>query len=158
MAGEADVTNLALALRAIECFDHAAAREVLVGVRVVDALVNLPEIEVIGPQALQRLVQLTHRDGRVAPVRADLRHGAAGRKVARAVRHRDGLGLVLGERQPEGAEDPAETLAPRFVHFDAPGQHLDVHLLEILRVMALEGVEGHRRHEVLVDAAEGRAG
>ena len=50
------------------------AREVTLGIVVVDALVNLPEVEIIGPQPPQRLLELPHRDFRVAAVRADLRH------------------------------------------------------------------------------------
>ena len=74
VTSEANVADLPLALRAIERLDDTAAREVLVRLRGVDALVDLPEIEVVRPQALQRLVQLAHRDRGVAPVRADLRH------------------------------------------------------------------------------------
>ena len=44
------------------------------GIVVVDALVNLPEIEMVGPQAPQRFVELAHRDLGVASVRADLGH------------------------------------------------------------------------------------
>jgi len=36
--------------------------------------VNLPEVEVIGAQPAQRLLELAHRDPGVAAVRADLRH------------------------------------------------------------------------------------
>ena len=35
---------------------------------------DLPEIEVVGSQPFQRLVQLPHRHARVAAVRADLGH------------------------------------------------------------------------------------
>ena len=44
------------------------------GVVVVDALVDLPQVQVVGSQPPQRLVELAHRDPRVAAVRADLRH------------------------------------------------------------------------------------
>src|SRR5438034_9595078 len=44
------------------------------GIVEVDALVNLPQIQVVGPQAPERLVELPHCDNRVASVRADLGH------------------------------------------------------------------------------------
>ena len=74
MTGEADEADLPIPLRAIERLDHAAASEVQVGIVVVGALVHLPEIEMIGLEPAQRFLELLHRDFRVAPVRADLRH------------------------------------------------------------------------------------
>src|SRR5438552_17808197 len=41
---------------------------------VVDAFVNLPEIEVVGPKTPQRFIQLTQRNVRVAAVRAHFGH------------------------------------------------------------------------------------
>ena len=48
--------------------------EVMIGIVVVDALVHLPEIEIVGLEAAQRFLELPHRDPRVASVRADLGH------------------------------------------------------------------------------------
>ncbi len=69
-----DVADLALLPRPIEGFDHATAREVLRRLVVEDDLVDLPEVEIVGLQAPQRVFELPHRDLGVAPVRADLRH------------------------------------------------------------------------------------
>ena len=59
---------------AIEGVDDAAAREVPIGIVVVGALVHLPEIQVVGLEPLERLLELAHRHARVAPVGADLGH------------------------------------------------------------------------------------
>ena len=62
------------------CFARSSASidparlEVTLRIVVVHALVNLPEVEIIGAQASQRLLELAHRHLRVAPMRADLRH------------------------------------------------------------------------------------
>ena len=48
VTGEADVAHLALRARLLERLDDAAAREVALGLVVVDALVNLPQVEVVG--------------------------------------------------------------------------------------------------------------
>ena len=68
------VSDFALALGAIERLDHTTPCEVTVRIGVVDALMDLPEIEVVGSQPFQRLVQLSHRHARVPAVRADLGH------------------------------------------------------------------------------------
>ena len=44
------------------------------GVVEVDTLMDLPQVQVIGPQTPQRLLELAHGDRRVAAVRADFRH------------------------------------------------------------------------------------
>jgi hypothetical protein len=74
VSGEADVSDLALGFRAFERLDHAASCEMALRIVVVDALVNLPEIEMIGPEAPQRFVKLARRHPGVASVRAHLRH------------------------------------------------------------------------------------
>ena len=51
MPGEADVSDFALRLGPLERLDDAALGEVPLRVVVVDALVYLPEIEVVGAQA-----------------------------------------------------------------------------------------------------------
>src|SRR6185503_12108789 len=87
VTGEADEPHLALALGLLERLDDAAAREVPVRIVVVHALVNLPEVEVIGLQPAQRLFELPHRLAPVAAVRTHLRHQedlvpAAGERLA----------------------------------------------------------------------------
>jgi hypothetical protein len=74
VSGEPDEPDLALLPCAIEGLDRAARREVPRRLVVEDHLVDLPEIQVIGLQAAQRLFQLFHGRARVAPVHAGLRH------------------------------------------------------------------------------------
>ena len=74
VAGEADVADLALDARAVQRLDDAAAREVPGRLVVEDHLVNLPEVEVVGAQAPQRVFELPHRNFAIASVRADLGH------------------------------------------------------------------------------------
>ena len=72
--GEADEADLALALRLLEGLDGAAGREVALGVVLVDHFVDLPEVEAVGAQSSQRLLELSHRRGAVTAMRADLGH------------------------------------------------------------------------------------
>ena len=58
----------------LERVHDAAFGEMPVGVVVVHALVYLPEIEIVRAQTPQRLLELTHRDLRVAAMRAHLGH------------------------------------------------------------------------------------
>ena len=44
------------------------------GIVLVHTLVNLPEVQVVGAQAAQRLFELAHGFAFAAPVRADLGH------------------------------------------------------------------------------------
>jgi hypothetical protein len=74
VAGEPDVPDLSLLARALERFDDAPFREMPLGVVVVRALVDLPEIQIFGLQASQRLLELAHRRLSVPPVRAHLGH------------------------------------------------------------------------------------
>ena len=74
VAGEADVTHLAGLLGFVQRLDHPALGEVPLRVVVVDALVDLPQVEVVGLQSLQRLVELPQGDLLVAAVGADLGH------------------------------------------------------------------------------------
>src|SRR5205807_450738 len=74
VAGEADVAHLARLLRRVQRLDHAALGEVALRIVPVDALVHLPQVEAVGLQALQRLVELLHRHVLAAAVRADLCH------------------------------------------------------------------------------------
>ena len=53
VAGEADVSDLALGFRAFERLDHATSREMALRIIVVHALVNLPEVQMIRSQAPQ---------------------------------------------------------------------------------------------------------
>jgi hypothetical protein len=53
VAGEADVADLSLMLRQLERLDDAASREMALRVVLVSALVNLPEVQVVGLQPLQ---------------------------------------------------------------------------------------------------------
>lgn len=62
MAGEPYVPDLALLPGADQRLDHSPFREVTLGVVEVDTFVDLPEIEVIGPQPPKRLLEL----GRIA--------------------------------------------------------------------------------------------
>ena len=66
MTGKADKAEPSLA-PPVQSFNGAALREVALRVVVVDEPANLPEIEIIGSQALQRLFELPHRHLRVAP-------------------------------------------------------------------------------------------
>ena len=74
VSSEPDVADLAFPSGAIERLDDAAPGKVHVRIGVVDALVHLPEIQIVRAEPLEGLVQLTHRHRRVAAVRADLRH------------------------------------------------------------------------------------
>ena len=74
VAGEADVAHLARFFGLVQRLDHAALGKVPLGVVVVDALVDLPQVEVVGLQALQRLFELPQAHLLVAAVGADLGH------------------------------------------------------------------------------------
>src|SRR5215831_19915490 len=74
VTGEADEPNLSISLGSVERRDHAALCEVAVRVVFIHALVDLPEIEIVGPEPLQRFVQLPHRHPGVSSVSADLGH------------------------------------------------------------------------------------
>jgi hypothetical protein len=53
VAGEADEAHLAVTLRPVQRLDGAIARKVMFRIVVVDAFVNLPEVEEVGLQPLQ---------------------------------------------------------------------------------------------------------
>ena len=74
VAGEADVAYLAGLFGFVQRLDHAALGKVALGVVVVDALVDLPQVEMVGLQTLERLVELAHGYRLVAAVRAHLGH------------------------------------------------------------------------------------
>ena len=61
MSGEADVAGLALLLRLEHRFGAAAGRENPLGIVLPDNLMDLPEIEVVGLQALQAVLEFEHR-------------------------------------------------------------------------------------------------
>ena len=64
--GEADEPYLSLLPGLDERFDGAAWYEMKVGIIFVDDLVNLPEIEVIGPEPFERLFEL-FESGKIKP-------------------------------------------------------------------------------------------
>ncbi len=74
VAGESDEAHLPLLLRLRQRFDRAVRSEVQIRIVVVDHFVDLPQVEVIGLQPAQRVVQLLERDLFAAAVRADFRH------------------------------------------------------------------------------------
>src|SRR6188474_2171588 len=74
VTGETDVSNLAGGFRPFERFHDAAPGEMAVGIVVVHAFVDLPEIEVVGPKPPKRFVELTQRGLPVTTVRAHLGH------------------------------------------------------------------------------------
>src|SRR4029077_3270818 len=74
MSCETNKTCLALFLRLIQCFDHATLRKMQVRVILVDDFVNLPEVQMVGSQPLQRFLELLHGDLLVAPVCANFGH------------------------------------------------------------------------------------
>ena len=74
MPREADEPDLALRLGPVERFDDAAAREMHRRLVVERHFVDLPEIQMVGLQSAQRILELAHRDFGATSVRADLRH------------------------------------------------------------------------------------
>jgi len=74
VAGEPEEADLTLFPGAHQRLDHSVGCEVTFGIVVVDALVDLPQVQVVGLQAPQRLFELTHRFDPTAAVRADLGH------------------------------------------------------------------------------------
>ncbi len=74
MAGETGVADFALLFRAVESLDHAACPVGKIGIVIVNHRVDLPKIQTIRSQPLQRLLEHLHGDGGVAAVRADLGH------------------------------------------------------------------------------------
>jgi hypothetical protein len=74
VAGKAHVPHLALAFCLRERLHGAIRREVALGIVVVRALVDLPQVEDVGLQPLQRLFELAHGLPLAAAVRAQLRH------------------------------------------------------------------------------------
>ncbi len=63
-----------LLLSLVERLDRAAFGENQVGIVIVNHFVNLPNIQMIGPQAPQRFFEHSHRKLFISLVRADLRH------------------------------------------------------------------------------------
>ena len=114
VAGEADEPDLAVALRAIERLDHAAAREVTIGVVVVGALVHLPQVKVVGLETLERFVELSHRHPGVAAMRADFRHQEHALAAA-------------GDRAPHPDFALVLVVLPRVVEEGDPGVDRGVH-------------------------------
>ena len=74
VAGESDESDLAVSLGLIEGLQHAALGIRQVGVVVVDDSVDLPQVEVIGLQPPQRLLEHTEGQRSAPAVRADLGH------------------------------------------------------------------------------------
>ena len=72
--GEADEAHLALLLGLVERFEHAALGVGQFGVVVEADAVDLPQVEVVGLEPAQRLVEHLHGQVRAAAVRADLGH------------------------------------------------------------------------------------
>jgi len=73
-AGEADEPRLPLLLRLIERLEDATLGVRELRVVVVDDAVDLPQVEVIGPEPSKRLLEHAEGELAAAPVRADLRH------------------------------------------------------------------------------------
>src|SRR5207248_1121767 len=67
-------SRLALLLRRIEGFEDSSLRIGQGGVIVETDTVNLPEIEMIGAQTAQRLVEHLQGEGGAPAMRADFRH------------------------------------------------------------------------------------
>lgn len=74
VSGEADKAYFACLFRFRHGYDYAAFREVSFRVVVVNAFMHLPQVNVIGFKATQRIFKLFHRNLFVALVCADLRH------------------------------------------------------------------------------------
>ncbi len=74
VAGEADEARLALLLGLVEGLQHAALGVGKFGVVVEGDIVDLPEVEVVGLVAAQRLLEHLHAQNGAAAVRADLGH------------------------------------------------------------------------------------
>ena len=74
VAREAREPHFALPLRFIEGFEHAVLAVCELGIVIVRDGMNLPEVETIGPESPERLLEHLHREIRVATVRADLGH------------------------------------------------------------------------------------
>src|ERR1051325_1995899 len=74
MAGEADKANLTLLPRLVERFNDPVGGEVMVRIVVVYALVDLPEVEMIGLQPAQRRFELAHRLAAAPAMGADFGH------------------------------------------------------------------------------------
>ena len=74
VAGESHEADLALALGLLERLHGPALGEVPIGIVLVDDLVDLPEVEMVGAEALERLVELAHGHVLAAAMRAELGH------------------------------------------------------------------------------------
>src|SRR5882724_2336701 len=72
--GESDEADLSFLLRLIQGLDDAALGEVEFRIVLVDDLVDLPEIQVIRPEALQRFLELPHGGLPIPSVGANLGH------------------------------------------------------------------------------------
>ncbi len=120
------------------------------------------------PQYLQLVLllfeQIVGDDGnpRVRPQFGEERrrtiHRAPRDHVAIAVGAGDGIGHVLVDRQVKCREDTPEPLPPRLVQRHPAGQHFDVHLFEIMNVMALEIIERHTAGKPRVNGGQRRPG
>jgi hypothetical protein len=98
-----DEAHFALTLRLHERIDGPAAHEMTLRVVVVDALVDLPEIEVVGPEAPKRLFQLPHRLALVAAMGAELGH-------------QEHLIAAIHQRRPHDLFRLSVVIFPRVVH------------------------------------------
>src|SRR5207245_10250932 len=74
VAGKADEADLALLLRAIERLEHAALGVRQLGIVVVDDAVDLPQVQVIGLQPPQRLLEHLQCELPAPAVCTDLGH------------------------------------------------------------------------------------
>ena len=138
VAGEADVAHFALHLGAIQRLDHPALGEMAFGIVVIHAFVHLPQVQMVGVQTSQRLLELAHRHFRIAPVRAHLGHQEHRRPaVANGAAHAT---LAL-----------AVVVLPRVVEEVDPGidggvgdPHRLRHRLDQAQVVATEAQDGDR--------------
>jgi hypothetical protein len=101
---ESDEAHQSLLLRPVERLDHASPREVARRIALVRHLMHLPQVEVVGLESPERLLELPHGDLRIAPVGADLGH------------QEDLFPPSLRERLPHADFAHAVMVFPRIVH------------------------------------------